>query len=172
MSSQGASNGPGQAAGQQFVKFTRQSAQRIAKVVRHVEQGDRVEDGIHSNPDIYRVPARVATFTGTWGTGTYKTVTLTGTTNTASVMNWTTPVVATPDNSSCERHVVFTKAAGSNVAVEIEMHGTCFTCQHTMDGVDWTTLTGYAADKTQMLGHSAYGCLQWYDIFTCATSSS
>jgi hypothetical protein len=171
MAGQAANNGPGQDAGQKFVKFSRQSAQRIAKVVRQVEQGDRVEDGIHSNADIYRVPAKLATFTGTWQTGTFKTVTLTGTTNTVSVMNWTTPVVATPDDQSCERHVVFTKAAGSNVAVEIEMHGSCFTCAHTMDGIDWTTLTGYAAEKTQILGHGSYGCLTWYDVFTCTTAS-
>lgn len=67
MSSQGANNGPGQGAGQQFVKFSRQSAQRIAKVVRHVEQGERGQPGItfeHPLPAAKNV--RVCSWTGTW----------------------------------------------------------------------------------------------------------
>lgn len=170
MADQGAGRNSGQGAGKSFVQFSRGAAHRIAKVVRTVEAGDRGQDSLDFGHDIYRAPAKVATFTGTWATGTYKIVTLTGTTNTASVLNLTTPVVAEPDTGSCERHVVFSKAAGTNVAIEIEMHGSCFTCVHTLDGVDVTTLAGYMADNVQLLGHSANGCLQWYGVYTCATA--
>lgn len=171
MADQGAGRNSGQGAGKSFVQFSRGAAQRIAKVVRTVEAGDRSQPGIEfDHPMPGAVAAKVATFTGTWATGTYKTVTLTNSTNTVSVINWTTPVVAMPDNSSCARHVVFTKASGSNVAVEIEMQGTCFTCVHTLDGVDLTTLTGYTADKAQLLAHDANGCLYWVGVYTCATA--
>jgi len=45
MSSQAAGGQP-QGAGKGSVTFTRQAAQRIAKVVRTVEQGDRTQPGV------------------------------------------------------------------------------------------------------------------------------
>lgn len=173
MSSQGASNGPAQGAGQQFVKFSRQSAQRIAKVVRHVEQGDRIQDGVtFDHPAFGPSVLKVATFTGSWGTGTWKTVTLTNSTQTASVYNWTTPVTV-PEGDSCARHVVFGKASGTNSLVEVRLQTTCGTCVMSIGNVDLTSLAGYAAGSVQVLGHNTTGpCLQWYSVTTCATSTA
>lgn len=77
MPSQGASNGPGQGAGQSFVKFSRQSAQRIAKAVRTVEGGDRGQAGItFDHPQPTAKAFRICTYTATsaWTKGTSKTV--------------------------------------------------------------------------------------------------
>jgi hypothetical protein len=62
------------------ITFTRPAAERIAKVVRQVEGGDRDSSGL----TFRRVPPqgdagkifRIATFTGAWATGDTKTVTL------------------------------------------------------------------------------------------------
>jgi hypothetical protein len=91
---QTANNGANQAATGKGVTFTRQAAQRIAKVVRTVEGGNRNQPGIvfdHPMPSSGGgVTFRVATFTGSWGMNSSKTVTFvnqTNTPNTASVSN-------------------------------------------------------------------------------------
>lgn len=92
MGSQKASNGP-QGAGNQYVKFTRQSAQRIADAVRTVEGGNREQPGItfdHPMPGGGGKIFRVCTFTGAWAIGATKTVTFknqTTTPNTAVAVN-------------------------------------------------------------------------------------
>lgn len=169
MANQGAGRNP-QGAGERFVSFTRAAANRIAKVVRTVEGGDRGQDGVSFGHDIYRAPARLATFTGAWATGTYKTVTLVNTTNTASVFNFTTPVVVATGNSTCSRYVVFTKAGGTNVVLEVQMQASCSTCVSSVGGLDLTQLTGYSGSQIQILGHDAGGCLTWYSVTTCATT--
>lgn len=85
------------------VDFTRGAAERIARVVRLVEQGERDQAG----PRYGRAedsPAgkvfRVCTFTGAWSINTSKTVTFanqTATPNTASVLN---SLIALPDAGS------------------------------------------------------------------------
>jgi hypothetical protein len=93
MAGQAANNGNNQAAGQKFVKFTRPAAQRIAKVVRTVEAGDRGQPGLrfdHPMPTGAGRIFRVCTFTGTWSKNTSKTVTfrnITATPNTAVAEN-------------------------------------------------------------------------------------
>ena len=95
MARQTANNGANQAAAGKGVTFTRQAAQRIAKVVRTVEGGNRNQPGIvfdHPQPGSVGsgVMFRVATFTGSWGINSLKTVTFvnqTNTPNTASVSN-------------------------------------------------------------------------------------
>ena len=77
MSSQRAGNNGGQAAGRQFVSFTRPAAQRIARVVRTVEAGNRTQPGVEYDHPIYGgSPAtiRTATFTGSWSIGSTKNV--------------------------------------------------------------------------------------------------
>lgn len=62
------------------VDFTRGAAERIARAVRVVEQGERDQSG----PKFGRVAEsvgggsaiKICTFTGSWGTGVSKTVTL------------------------------------------------------------------------------------------------
>jgi len=93
MSSQGAGSNGGQGAGKSFVSFSRGAAQRIAKVVRVVEAGDRSQDGLtfdHPMPSASRKVFRVATFSGVWDKNTSKTVTFrnqTSTPNTAMAEN-------------------------------------------------------------------------------------
>ena len=70
------------------VDFTRSAAERIAAVVRKVEQGDR--DG---SPLVYGVADqpnktfRVCTFTGSWSANSFKTVTLRNSTATLAAYN-------------------------------------------------------------------------------------
>lgn len=77
MADQGASSGGSKRAGSEFVKFSRQSAQRIAKVVRTVEAGDRAHEGIVFDHPIPSQGAaiRSATFTGAWSIGSVKNIT-------------------------------------------------------------------------------------------------
>ncbi len=105
MGSQKADNGGKQGAGNQFVKFSRQSAQRIAKAVRTVEGGNRDQPGIffdHPLPGGAKV-FRVATFTGAWSINAEKTVTFrnqTATPNTAAAMNLFAAITGTTATSS------------------------------------------------------------------------
>lgn len=93
MGSQKADNGGKQGAGNQFVKFSRQSAQRIAKAVRTVEGGNRDQPGIvfdHPTPSINAKVFRIGTFTGAWSINAEKTVTFknqTATPNTVAAVN-------------------------------------------------------------------------------------
>jgi hypothetical protein len=90
------------------VTFTKPAAERIAKVVRAVEGGDRDTGpltfgnrGVSGNPKAFRV----CTFTGAWSIGDTKTVTFkyqTATPNTASVTNLFFPVTSTAaGNTDC-----------------------------------------------------------------------
>lgn len=172
MASQGANNGPSQGAGSQFVKFSRGAAQRIAKAVRTVEAGDRTGPGVTFDHPMHDAGLRlkVATFTGAWATGTWKTVTLTGTTQTASVYNWCNSVSGDTASTTTTRYVIFGKASGTNSAVEIALDEGG-TCAMLIGGVDLKSLTGYSADAVQVLGHNTTGpCLQWYSVTTCATA--
>jgi hypothetical protein len=90
MSSQGAGSNGGQAAGRQFVSFTRSAAQRIAKVVRTVEAGNRTQPGVEYDHPIYgggQAAIRSATFTGSWDIGSPKTVSFKYITGTANATN-------------------------------------------------------------------------------------
>jgi len=77
------------------VNFTRPAAERIARVVRKVEQGDRGSAGLTFTPrglggSDCRSIFRVATYTGAWGMNTAKVVTfqnITTTPNTVSAAN-------------------------------------------------------------------------------------
>lgn len=89
------------------VTFTKPAAERIAKVVRAVEGGDRDAGpltfgsrGVGGNPKVFRV----CTFTGAWPLGTEKVVTFkyqTSTPNTASAMNLFFPVTDTATSEDC-----------------------------------------------------------------------
>lgn len=141
------------------VQFTRESAERISRVVRESETaplpGSPLTFDRPGEASAYRLS--VATFTGSWPTGQYKTVTLVNSTNTASVYNWC-------NAAEGDGHVLFGKASGTNSAVEITMASTA-TCRMTLGGVDLTQLTGYDENSIQWLGHNTTGpCLQWYNI--------
>lgn len=173
----------GKAASVQKVAFTKPAADRIARVVRKVEAGNR--DGMpwgvspRFAPDVFRL--HVATFTGAWETGTYKTVTLRDSEQTASVYNWCTPApvqAAATANTAATRLVIYGKAAGRNSVVEIQTRLTHCTAAMTLGSVDLSTLPGYDAGVIQLLGHgeqdtasTCSGGLQWYSITTCSTAT-
>lgn len=76
------------------VNFTRPAAERISRVVRQVEAGDRSGSALEWDRPWDSFPARVTlrmcTFTGTWNKNTSKTVTfkyVANTPNTAAVSN-------------------------------------------------------------------------------------
>jgi hypothetical protein len=90
------------------VTFTKPAAERIAKVVRAVEGGDRDTGplsfgnrGVAGNPKTFRV----CTFTGAWEIGDTKTVTFrnqTATPNTVAAVNLFFPVTSTAaGNTDC-----------------------------------------------------------------------
>jgi hypothetical protein len=75
------------------VTFTKPAAERIARVVREIEGGDRdglpIAYGMRGAADSRKV-FRVCTFTGSWAIGATKTVTFreaTATPNTVAAMN-------------------------------------------------------------------------------------
>ena len=183
MAEQGAS-GNQQVAANSFVKFSRGSAQRIAKVVRIVEAGDRNQPGVTFDHPVPSAVAKLklATFTGNWQTGTYKTVTLQGSTNTASVYNWCNPAVGGDTASTTKtRFVIFGKVHGTNSVVEIQLKNTSETCVMTLGDMDMTAFPGYSAGALQLLGHSAAdvttngtacASFTWYSITTCSTSTA
>lgn len=180
MAEQGASNGAGQAAGKSFVSFSRPAAQRIAKAVRTVEAGDRNQPGLtfdHPMPGGGQV-LKVATFTGSWSKGSFKTVTLQGSTVTASVYNWCHSSDGNTADTASSQFVVFGRAGGTNSVLEISLRNTSHTCRMSIAGVNLQEFPGYSSETIQLLGHSAAGpggttCpqLTWYSITTCSTAT-
>ena len=158
MSSQAASGQP-QGAGKGSVTFTRQAAQRIAKVVRAVEQGDRGQPGVEFDHPIIGSGGkafRVVTVTGQWATAATATVTyynVTSTPNTVVATNLYLPIdVATGVTAEC------TIARG----------GTAWY----LTSVNMTKLTSFSAGEVQVFGHNASGYAQWYSVTTCSTSTA
>jgi hypothetical protein len=86
------------------VVFTRPAAERIAKVVRSVEGGDRDQAGItYGSAHGYASKVfRVCTFTGAWSINTDKVVTFRGVTstpNTVSAINLFSTVGSTASST-------------------------------------------------------------------------
>ena len=163
------------------VDFTRGAAERIARVVRLVEQGDRNQSGPTWGSVNETMPAglKLATFTGNWEINTFKTVKLYGVTstpNTASVLNLCTPAVGFSTAETSEtRFVIFGKVKYTTdpVVVELQAAPTNTACVLTLGGVDLTTIAGYSSTEIQLLGHNTTGpCLEWYSISTCGTATS
>ena len=167
------------------VSFTRQGAQRISRAVRIVEGGER-DTAALSFERVGNAKTgtglKLGTFTGNWETATYTTVTLHGSTQTASVYNWCNPAVGANTNNTAEtRYVIFGKVAGTQSAVEIQMRSTATECTATLTlgSFDLSTLPNFDAGVIQLLGHGAQdtastcsGGLQWYSITTCATATA
>jgi hypothetical protein len=111
------------------VNFTRGAAERIAAVVRKVEQGDR--GGAPLTFRKVETPAggggvRIGTFTGEWPKGEFKTVKLTSSTATYSVLNVSLPLDMDGQSpNTATRAVLFSRVNGTHHAVEIEQGGLC-----------------------------------------------
>ena len=72
------------------VTFTKGAAERIGKVVREVEAGNRDQGPLTFGPRVGGASGkvfRICTFTGSWSIGASKAVTFKGSTNTLSVVN-------------------------------------------------------------------------------------
>jgi hypothetical protein len=77
--------------------FTRPAAERIAKVVRTVEAGDRDQPGItFGSAMVAPRTFRMGTFSGEWSIGAAKTVTFRGSTATVSATNLFWPIPGGP----------------------------------------------------------------------------
>lgn len=100
----------GKAAKTERVTFTRPAAERIAKVVRQVEAGDRkgaalvfekLGGGAGGSAKVFRM----CTFTGAWAVDSYKTVTFRNTTttpNTVAAINvFTSLATSASDPRNC-----------------------------------------------------------------------
>jgi hypothetical protein len=88
------------------VVFTRPAAERISKVVRTVEGGDRDQGGISFGSAQGNAPKvfRVCTFTGAWAIDAAKTVTfrnVTTTPNTVSATNLFAALTASGSARAC-----------------------------------------------------------------------
>ena len=87
------------------VTFTRPAAERIAKVVREVEAGNRDLGPVSFGSAPGAVGGkvfRVATFTGAWAIDTSKTVTFRGVTTTPNTVSAMNLVCGLDPNGSCE----------------------------------------------------------------------
>lgn len=97
----------GKAAGTERVTFTRPAAERIAKVVREVEGGDRDCQPLTFGARIGGVSGkvfRVCTYTGSWSKNSVKTVTFkyqTSTPNTAVATNLFADLSAAASPKNC-----------------------------------------------------------------------
>jgi hypothetical protein len=107
MAGQAADNGNNQSAGQKFVKFTRPAAQRIARVVRTVEAGNRSQPGLtfdHPMPSTPSVSIKFAYYTATtnWTVAPYTAAT---TTNDTKVIQFAFPTSAPFQTALCVNHL-------------------------------------------------------------------
>lgn len=170
------------------VNFTRPAAERISRVVRTVEFGTRDGGGPIYDRPWYGDPGltlKLGTFTGNWDRDTFATVTLHGSTQTASVYNWCNSAVgADTANTTQSRYVIFGRVFGTQSAIEIQLEPpTSSDCTGvmTLGSLDLRTLPGYDEGVIQLLGHSQQktsvtacddnACLQWYSITTCSTAA-
>ena len=91
----------------QRVSFTRQGADRIARVVRTVEAGDKRAEPLRFGPRLAAPAAgiiRVCTFTASWDKNTEQTITLkyqTTTPNTLVATNLFADIVTASTASNC-----------------------------------------------------------------------
>ena len=98
----------GKAAKTERVTFTRPAAERIAKAVRKVEQGDRdcaplrFDRVASSQPSL---PLKVCTFTGAWAINSSKTLTFQNVTTTPNTVSATNQLFTIGD--ACETQVAY-----------------------------------------------------------------
>ena len=135
------------------VDFTRGAAERIAAVVRRVEQGDR--DGAPLTFGRVDTPGggkaiRFCSWSSTWSYNATATITFSpGTANTATATN-----------------VILGVGPGDGWVARKGTAG------WSLIGFDMTKQPGYLAGEIQLFGHDASAVVQWYSITTCATATS
>lgn len=135
------------------VTFTKSSAERIAKVVRAVEAGDRDTGGLPTSPRFSPGNAasiRFCAWTANWTYNQTSTITFaSGNTSTATATN-----------------VILGVGPGDGWVARKGSAG------WSLIGFDMTKQPGYASGEVQLFGHSASSAIaQWYSITTCATAA-
>lgn len=158
----------GKAAATERVTFTRPAAERIAKVVRQVEQGDRDTVGLsfgHRATGGAGKALRICTFTGAWSAGSFKTVTfkyVTTTPNTVSAQNLFLPL---PDYGTAVRDCAIAKDGSSWFLLQVKMDSNDF--------VESASLTTSAVTFTRYRGLSlGTAATVQLSVVTCATSTA
>jgi len=152
----------GKAAKVERVVFTRPAAERIAKVVRSVEGGDRDQAGITYGSSSYAPKVfRVCTFTGAWAIDSAKAVTfrnVTSTPNTVSAVNLFFPI-GTAQTSTLNCAVAKDGTAWYLIDVPMQT-ATAIFIQSTQTGVVVTTTasSSYVTDFTLSASLNTSSC--------------
>lgn len=148
----------GKPAGTDRVLFTRPAAERISRVVRAFEAGNRdaapLTFGVRSVAGGSSKTFRVATITSSWATGTSTTLTFYNVTTTPNT------VVAT--------NLHFGVKGSGTIECMIAKDGTAWY----LASVNMTKLQSYAGGEIQLLGHDDEGYSRWYSVNTCSTSTA
>ena len=153
----------GKAAKTERVTFTRPAAERIAKIVRRVEQGDRGAEPLTFERigGGVSLPLKLATFTGAWATGT------------THVVNLGTPSGTSTSSTAAAYNAYLPLYAESPVQCLLgRTQPTSHASWHLLN-VNLATLGGFDAGQIQLFGHttSTGGYVQWYSITTCSTAA-
>ena len=143
----------GRSARTKRVAFTQSSAERIARVVRKVEAGERGSQPLRFEPRITSAGnnVRFCSWTATWShSGTANITFDPATTQTATATN-----------------VILGVGPGDGWVARKGSAG------WQLIGFDMTQQPGYAAGEIQLFGHSSSSAIaQWYSITTCATATA
>lgn len=136
------------------VNFTRPAAERIARVVRAVEFGNRDANALTLNRVASGlggpISLRRCEWTADWATGQTTLVTFVSYTQST----------ATADNVFCGVY------AGNGWVAKDGTAG------WKLVSVDLTSQAQYHGDEIQMLGHNTAGYMQWYSVTTCSTATA
>lgn len=141
--------------GVEKVAFTRPAAERIAKVVRQVEAGERDADAFGLGVRIQSLPAkpplRFCSWTATWLHGSTATITF----------DPATSMTATAVNAVLGFGPGKGWVAGKGTA------------GWQLIGADLTLQPGYSTTEIQLFGHKTGDVVaQWYSITTCSTATA
>lgn len=113
------------------------------------------------------------TFSGPWGIGESKEITVESTGDTYTVKNYCVPVDEEGEQSL---NVIFGPVLGEHAVLEIER--TTSTCTLIIGGIDLRELPDYDATVIQLLGHgeSSEGSsecgLKWFSVTACSTATA
>lgn len=136
------------------VAFTKPAAERIGRVVRIVEAGNRSVAPYEVDVRFPQSPGsnvKFCSWTATWTHAETATITFDPATN----------VTATATN------VILGVAPGQGWVAK---KGSASWC---LIGFDMTQQPGYSTTSIQLFGHStSSACAQWYSITTCATATA
>lgn len=159
--------------------FNEDDAKRIGRTVRLVERfPEKISLGMMgaegAAPGVRLLIGQLAA--SSWPTATTANITIhngeVGSVATALTLVAYNHYVKFPANSACSNYWV---ALGHNgfqwQPIEFASDCATSTCVIQLTDVNLSTLPGYAATSTQMLGHAG-GCIKWFDIATCATAAT